>query len=234
MTGDWFAPGRRSAAPCRAGALWARHRRRGGWSASLSMWLLAATRVSGTAPSRSVRVTRPTVPRILYRSRSQSRARLQRVGAPHRRPLSSDLARQTEGTRGRFTLYPRSKFLPFEVINSRVSRCLYVWRAGCAGADSGAGFAAPADSSRTGGSRRRVRRRRIFAASRPCVARLPAEQLCRGGMVEQGAPRGTLEFGAVDGYRCREPCCHLEAWFGRGDVGGAQQHAMVPIGGSDK
>ena len=51
--------------------------------------------VSGTALSRSVRVTRPTVPKILYRPSSQSRARLRRVGAPHRRPLSSDLARQT-------------------------------------------------------------------------------------------------------------------------------------------
>ena len=33
--------------------------------------------------------------RFFYRSRSQSRARPRRVGAPHRRPLSSDLARQT-------------------------------------------------------------------------------------------------------------------------------------------
>jgi hypothetical protein len=33
--------------------------------------------------------------RFFYRSRSQSRARLRRVGAPHRGPLSSDLSRQT-------------------------------------------------------------------------------------------------------------------------------------------
>jgi hypothetical protein len=51
--------------------------------------------VSGTAPSGSVGWPIQRCRGFFYRSRSQSRARLRRVGASHRRPLSSDLARQT-------------------------------------------------------------------------------------------------------------------------------------------
>ena len=43
-------------------------------------------------------LARPPYLASSYRSRSQSKARLRRVGAPHRRPLSSDLARQDLGT----------------------------------------------------------------------------------------------------------------------------------------
>jgi hypothetical protein len=61
--------------------------------ASLSMWLLAVTQVSGTTPSRSVQVTRPTAPTIV------SPRKITVKGAPTSRPfgqtLDCDLPRQT-------------------------------------------------------------------------------------------------------------------------------------------
>jgi hypothetical protein len=42
-----------------------------------------------------VRVARPAVPRILLPFKITVKGALRRVGAAHRRPLSSDLARQT-------------------------------------------------------------------------------------------------------------------------------------------
>jgi hypothetical protein len=68
LSGEWVGgprAGRRlSRALSRVGTAGARRRRRAAVPASAGRWLLAVTRDSGTA-SRSVRVTRPTVPTIL-------------------------------------------------------------------------------------------------------------------------------------------------------------------------
>jgi hypothetical protein len=53
------------APPSRAGRCRARRPTPGGCPRFPGRWLLAVTPVSGTAHSRSVRVTRPTVPTIL-------------------------------------------------------------------------------------------------------------------------------------------------------------------------
>jgi hypothetical protein len=53
------------AAPCRAGALWARPPTPGDWPRFPEYVAARRYAVSGTTPSRSARVTRPTVPRIL-------------------------------------------------------------------------------------------------------------------------------------------------------------------------
>src|SRR5689334_1216076 len=54
--------------------------------------------VSGTALGRSVRVARPTVPRILLPFKITVKGALAARRCAHRRPLSSDLARKTHGT----------------------------------------------------------------------------------------------------------------------------------------
>ena len=96
MAGVGLRPGRRlSRALSRAGADGRGGRRRATGPASLSMWLLAVTRSSGTAQANRRGWPVQRCRRLFCRSRSQSRARLRRVGASHRRPLSSDLARQT-------------------------------------------------------------------------------------------------------------------------------------------
>jgi hypothetical protein len=68
MAGVGSRPGRRlSRTLSRGSADGHRGGRRVVRPASLSTWLLAVTRVSGTAASRSVRVARPTVPIVLPR-----------------------------------------------------------------------------------------------------------------------------------------------------------------------
>ena len=94
MIGDCSAPvASTKAAPFGRKPCGAAGRRQAADPASLSMWLLAVTR--SPAP-RYVDLCGWSVQRcreLFYRSRSQSRALLRRVRAPHGRPLSSDLAR---------------------------------------------------------------------------------------------------------------------------------------------
>src|SRR3569833_3911591 len=75
----------------------------------------------------------------------------------------------------------------------------------------------------------------ITATPGPSVARLPAEDACRGGAVEQSAAGLTPEAGDVaDGHRRGEPGRHGEARPGGGDVGGTQQHTVMPAHGHVK
>src|SRR5689334_6628696 len=97
MAGVGSRPVRRlSRALSRGGADGHGGRRRAARPASLSMWLLAVTRSPAPRYVRSVRVTRPTVPPIVLPFKITVKgAPSGRVRAPHGRPLSSDLARQT-------------------------------------------------------------------------------------------------------------------------------------------
>jgi hypothetical protein len=65
--------------------------------------------------------------------------------------------------------------------------------------------------------------RLIRTAHGPFAVRLPAEDACGGGTVEQGVPRLALEAGGVtDGHRRGEPRRHGEARLGGSDVGSTQ------------